>query len=160
MIVIDGYNLLHSLKQGQLTDDNINESRTELIRMLAAFARLQGKKIRVYFDCKSLKFTGTKSITPSIEIYYVEDADKSIMRDIRNMAASSIVSSDNELIRVANSNKCSVATSEQFTAELREALRNGESVSSEKTRGISSEEAAYWMDYFGIDEDCPEPPSR
>lgn len=120
--------------------------------MLAAFARLHGKRIRIYFDCKNPKFAGTKSVTPPIEIYYVEDADKSIMLDIRNMVASSIISSDNEIIRVANSNKRSVTMSERFAAELRESLKSDGTISSEKTGGIGGDEIAYWMDYFGIRE--------
>lgn len=131
-IIIDGYNLIRRsrfLSSAEAID--LEHGRLALLKKLAAYRQMKHHAITVVFDAsETLNLSVEEDRYAGIRILYSEGgqtADAVIIdlaRKLKNQAI--VVSSDNEILRAAQSAGCAILQAEEFERKLNEALLYGE----------------------------------
>lgn len=160
MLIIDGYNLLFAVFRQPIK--SIETTREELLELLTAYCAKNRKRATVFFDsarCGDV-FKHARSVRRGdLTVIYTargETADEAIIervREAKDKKSMTVITSDLEIIRAAEEVKVGSEKSEDFGNKLTEFLAKSKSIYEErKAKGVSREEAEYWMREFKLSE--------
>jgi len=160
VIIIDGYNLLRQT-QGLYAELNEELSSAGLCQVLSSWASKCGREVLVIFDgYPPADFAATYSKRfDRLEIIFSRSnktADQVICEHVKSSSSPRrliVVSSDNQIRRVAARRRCKLLRSlefwQQVCKELSRPSRPKEP--SEKRTGLDAGQVDYWLEQFGID---------
>ncbi len=157
-IIIDGHNLLHSIRK--LNEDLESISDVQLCRVISRYLKLIREKGEIVFDGTGPKDKSGFDNISNLEVIFAgraTDADTVIEHKIRLNTAPKrlkIVSSDRRLRKAAQTRKATALKSEAFWAVLEKQLSRKRPAKEpkEKWQGISESETKLWMRFFGIEQ--------
>lgn len=158
MIVIDGYNLLHSIQK--TGEDSESISDVQLCHIVGRYLKLAGEKGEIIFDGTGPpEKSGFENIN-NLEVLFAgisSDADRVIEDKIKASTAPrrlTIVSSDRRLRDAARTRKATVVKSRVFWDNLRRLFRRGKTIKepAAKRRGLSESETDQWLKFFGLEQ--------
>jgi predicted RNA-binding protein with PIN domain len=132
--VIDGYNLLHWLKNSRPASQF---SREKLLQMLANFASIAGARVSVVFDGKGGNDEFRAFESDRMKVCYSQSvsADTFIEKYVYDNIAKakiSVVTQDTAIARIARGKGALVMKPEDFVAELKENRGDAENILWEK----------------------------
>jgi predicted RNA-binding protein with PIN domain len=146
--LIDGHNLIPKL--GLRLDSPDDE--LELIAVLQEFSRLSRRGSEVFFDGAPVGQAGTRKFG-MVTAHFVRlgsTADSAIRVRLKKLGRAArnwiVVSSDHEVQNAASAAHASVASSEEFTAQLKRLHGSANKPAGE--RQLSSEEVDDWLKLF------------
>lgn len=147
--LIDGHNLI-----GQLPDIRLDDPDDEvrLVSRLQAYAGRKGKRVTVVFDCGLPGGRSEDLSRGGVEAVFAptgRNADRVLMERIRrsrNPRGLIVVTSDREVIAVAEERGARVVHSEAFVAELEAAAPPLDS--GKEHVHLSSEQVEAWLELF------------
>ncbi len=157
-IIIDGYNLLHSIRK--LNEDLESISDIQLCQVISKYLKLIGQKGEVVFDGTGPKDKSVFDNISNLEVLFAggaTDADTVIEHKIRANTAPKrlkIVSSDRRLRKAAQARKATVLKSEAFWADLEKQLSRKRPAKEPlaKRHGLNESETRLWMRFFGLEQ--------
>ncbi len=123
-IIIDGYNLIRkSPALGALDRIDIQQGRDALVDRLAAYKQIKPHRITVVFDgSNTFSFSQSRDYIKGIEIKFSrggESADTVIKKMVGNQREKAlVVSSDKEVVKVAESFGAATISSFEFEEKL------------------------------------------
>lgn len=124
-LVIDGYNLIRQIPALSRHESvSLEHGRTHLIRLLAAYRKFKRHKISLVFDgALNLSEFAAGYAEAGITIYFSpqgQTADQVIMELIKKDPQQiMVVSSDRELTRFAESNRCDWVSALEFYDKIK-----------------------------------------
>lgn len=124
-LVIDGYNLIRQIPAlARYEAQSMEAGRNNLIRMLAAYRKFKQHKISVVFDgALNMSEFAPSFQQAGISVHFSPEsktADDIIMEMIRqDPQRIMVVSSDRELIRCAEANRCDWVSAKEFYDKLK-----------------------------------------
>lgn len=152
--LIDGHNLI-----GQLPDIDLSDPHDEakLVLKLRSFCARKGKKVTVVFDRGIPAGFDRNLSNGKVTVRFASDrssADnvlRAIIRKKRNAPGWTIVSSDNEVTRLAKQRGMRVVTAHDFAKELARTLRHEVPLADAMKQNprLSEDEIDEWMQLFG-----------
>jgi predicted RNA-binding protein with PIN domain len=156
-IIIDGYNLLHSIHKQAKDSDPINDVR--LAHIVGRYLKLIGEKGQIVFDGTGPPEKGRFDNISHLEVFFAglgTDADNVIEDKIRASTAPrglTVVSSDRRLRAAAHARKATALKSDVFWENLRKELsrKRPQKEPAAKRSGLSEIETEQWLKFFGID---------
>jgi predicted RNA-binding protein with PIN domain len=157
-VIIDGYNLLHSVQN--IGEQSGAVSDVQLCRIVAEYLGLVGEQGVVVFDgIGPPEKSGFDNIR-NLEVVFSgqrSDADTVIENKIKASTAPKrlrIVSSDRRLRDAARARKATVTKSAEFWYDVQKRLSRKKSKKepSAKRRGISGNETSQWLKLFGLEQ--------
>lgn len=152
--LIDGHNLIARLSDIDLEDP---DDEAKLVLKLRGFAAKQGKKCTVIFDgglpggCSSMSTRSVQVIFASAFHASADSLLKQRIRNTRDAANWTLVSSDNEVLDCARSHKMKHMTSARFSQQLRRQSHQQDRRGEEVQVQVSKDEVDEWLDIFGGD---------
>ena len=158
MIIIDGHNLLHTIKK---TDEELHTiTDVWLCRAISKYLKLTGEKGEIIFDGTGPPDkTGFNNISHLEVLFSGRDSDTDTVIENKISADSApkrltIVSSDRRLRKAAQTRKATSLKSEQFWAIVEKELsrKRPEKEPSAKRRGLNESETRQWMKFFGLEQ--------
>ncbi|MFO0972371.1 MAG: NYN domain-containing protein [Phycisphaerae bacterium] len=158
VVLIDGYNLLHAARVHVRGSTHL--SRSQLCRMLGAWAQAGSHKVVIVFDGRGPEGALAEQLSdPRIEVRQSgaeRDADTWLSEHLRQYAGARdacLVSSDRAIQRAARSRRTKCVESDDFFGQLLADLRSGPPPSepAEKREGLQEEARDAWLVEFGID---------
>lgn len=158
MIIIDGYNLLHSIQKTREEFESISD--VQLCRVISRYLKLIGQKGEIIFDGIGPPDKSGFDNISNLEVIFsgrATDADTVIEHKIRANTAPkrlTIVSSDRRLRKAAQARKATAAKSEAFWADLGKQLSRKRPAKEpkEKQQGLDESETRLWMRFFGLEQ--------
>jgi len=159
MVIIDGYNLLHSIQKAGQDFGSISDVR--LCHILGRFLKLTGEKGEIIFDGTGPPDKSRFDNISNLEVFFAglgTDADSVIEDKIKASTAPkrlTIVSSDRRLRGAARARKATDVKADVFWANLRKQLSQSRKIRKEpmaKRRGLSESETEQWLKIFGIEQ--------
>ncbi len=153
-LLVDGHNLI-----GQMNDISLDDPDDEvkLLRRLRSYHAHTGKSITVFFDSgglyhppQDLSGGGVKAVFAPLG----SSADALIVRRIRrsrNPRGLRVVSSDQEVIHMAQKRGAQITTASAFAAELSQlgtVMTSPEGTEKPLGDRLSDEEIAEWLEIF------------
>jgi len=151
MILIDGHNLVPKIKGLNLS---MLDDEMELIQILSEYARVTRKKMEVYFDNAPIDKAGTRKFG-SITAHFVRQgttADDALIQRIRKMGRKArnvkVISSDQHIIREAQSCQAQTLTSDEFAKEIEKALASTPSGGKPDPGKMSEKDIENWLSLF------------
>ena len=156
-IVIDGYNLLHSIRK--TSEDSEQISDVWLCRIINEYLKLAGEKGEIVFDG-----TGPRDKSPfenisNLEVFFAgpgADADTLIESKIKASTAPKrllIISSDRRIRSAAHSRRATAVKALTFWDELCKRLSRSKKKAKEPTQkrqGLTEGETDQWLKFFGL----------
>lgn len=148
--IIDGHNLIPKVRGLSLQhlDDEL-----ELINRLQIFCRVRRQTVEVYFDRAAPGHEGTKTMG-AVKAHFVSassNADSAIRQRLQRLGRQArnwkVVSADRQVQAEAHGAHAAVIPSEEFAAQLEEALLQAVK-SPEGSQGLSAQEVDYWQAVF------------
>ncbi len=157
-IIIDGYNLLHSIQKTREDFESISD--VQLCRVISRYLKLIGQKGEIIFDGIGPPDKSGFDNISNLEVIFsgrATDADTVIEHKIRANTAPkrlTIVSSDRRLRKAAQARKATDLKSEVFWMDLQKQLSRKRPAREpeEKRQGISESETRLWMRFFGLEQ--------
>ena len=157
-IIIDGHNLLHSIRK--LNEDLESISDVQLCQAINRYLKLIGQKGEIIFDGTGPPDKSGFDNISNLEVLFAgrdTDADTVIEHKIRLNTAPkrlTIVSSDRRLRKAAQARKATVLKSEAFWAVLEKQLSRKRLAKEpeEKQQGLNEGETRLWMRFFGLEQ--------
>ncbi len=157
MIIIDGYNLLHSVRKSEYFE---SISDVQLCRITGKFLKITGEKGEIVFDGTGPKDKSGFDNISNLEVLFAgrdSDADTVIEDKIRANTAPkrlTIVSSDRRLRKAAQVRKATSVKSDAFWAGLEKQLSRKRPARepAEKRRGLTESETKQWLEFFGLEQ--------
>ena len=152
--IIDGHNLIPKVRglSLQRLDDEL-----ELIQRLQTFCRVRRKSVEVYFDKAAPGRQGARSFG-AVKAHFVSassNADTAIRQALHKLGKKArnweVVSSDRQVQSEARAAGVKVVSSEEFAAQLEEALLQAVKGAGE-SQGLTAEEVDHWLDVFNRGE--------
>ncbi|MFQ6036512.1 MAG: NYN domain-containing protein [Sedimentisphaerales bacterium] len=158
MIIIDGYNLLHSIHKLQEEAEAIND--VQLCWIVGRFLKLVGEKGQIIFDGTGPRDKSGFDNISNLEVFFAgqgSDTDTVIEDKIRASTAPkrlTIVSSDRRLRKAAQARKSAVIKSEDFWRNLQKQFRRKKAPKepAEKRLGLTESETQQWLKFFGLEQ--------
>ena len=158
MIIIDGYNLLHSIRK--VSEDSESIGDVQLCWIVDRYLKLVGDKGQIIFDGIGPPDKSGFENIGNLEVLFSgrnKDADTVIEDKVRASTAPkrlTIVSSDRRLRRAAQKRKASVIKSEDFWNNMQKRLRRKKTRKepAEKRLGLTESETKQWLKIFGIEQ--------
>ncbi len=151
MILIDGHNLVPKIKGLTLS---MLDDEMELIQILSEYARVTRKKMEVYFDNAPIDKAGTRKFG-SITAHFVRQgttADDALIQRIRKMGRKArnvkVISSDQHIIREAQSCQAQTLTSDEFAKEIEKTLASTPSGGKPDPGKMSEKDIENWLSLF------------
>jgi predicted RNA-binding protein with PIN domain len=126
MYVVDGYNLLHALKQhrGVLPDDD-TRSRERLIHLLSHLVRRESTTARIYFDGAPGEVAAGELAAPGVRVAFCGHAKESADQAVRDYVENAshprklwVVSGDHEVINACRLNGARIMHSREMAEKL------------------------------------------
>ena len=158
MIIIDGYNLLHSI---QKTDEDFESiTDVQLCHIVSRFLKLTGKRGEVVFDGTGPPDKSGFDNISKLEVFFAglaTDADTVIEDKIGASTAPrrlTVVSSDREVRDAARRRKAVSVKSEVFWGDVQKRLSRRKTASepAAKRRGLTESETKQWLKFFGLEQ--------
>lgn len=152
--LIDGHNLIGQLPDISLSDPN---DEAKLVLKLRSFCARTGKKVTVVFDCGIPAGFDRSLSNNMVHVRFAsarssaDDVLRTIIRKKKDAPGWTVVSSDNEITRLARQRRMRVVTSQQFVPELMRKLKDAPSVEEmmKENPRLSHDEVNEWMKIFG-----------
>lgn len=156
-LIIDGYNLLHSIHKADEDSDAISDVR--LCRIVDIFLMQTGQKGEVIFDGTGPpdkeKFDNMKKL----DVFFAgpaSDADTIIENKIKASTDArrlTVVSNDRRILQAARARRATTIKSNVFWNNLQKQLSRRKTAHepAEKHRGLSESETEQWIKFFGIE---------
>jgi predicted RNA-binding protein with PIN domain len=157
-VIIDGYNLLHSIQNISEGFGSIND--IQMCRIVGQYLGLVGEQGVVVFDGTGPPEKSGFDNIRNLEVVFSglrSDADTVIETKIKASTAPKrlrIVSSDRRLRNAARARKAAVTKSAEFWYDVQKRLNRKKSKKepSAKRRGISGSETSQWLKLFGLEQ--------
>jgi predicted RNA-binding protein with PIN domain len=130
-IIIDGYNLIRqSGRLGALDRQDMQQGREALADMLVAYKKVKGHRITIVFDGTGAPvYSQQRDRRKGISIVFSrngETADAVIKKMARlERQRALVVSSDNEIVRSAESSGAATISADKFEARLEMSIDSG-----------------------------------
>jgi uncharacterized protein len=150
--LVDGHNLIPKIAgmSLQLVDD---EAR--LIELLQVYSRVHRQPLEVFFDQAPPGQSGRR-VFGMVVAHFVRQgrtADESIVARLDQLEKSArnwtVVTSDRQVQAEARVRQAKVVPSEQFAADLTEALQKAKGQAQADSKGMSEDELNDWLNLFG-----------
>ncbi len=157
-VIIDGYNLLHSI---QKTDEDFESiSDVQLCWIVSRYLKMTRGNGEIIFDGTGPRDKSGFDNIENLEVLFVglaTDADTVIEDKIRASTAPkrlTIVSSDRRLKDAARARKATAIKSQTFWDNLRKRLSRKRAIKEPeaKRRGLSDSETEQWLKLFGLEQ--------
>jgi predicted RNA-binding protein with PIN domain len=156
-LIIDGYNLLHSIHK--INEDSDAISDIQLCRIVDIFLTQTGQKGEIIFDGTGPPDKSKFDNTTKLEVFFAGpggDADTVIENKIKASTAPkrlTIVSSDRRVLRAAQARRTTTIRSNVFWDNLKRQLNRKAKPKepAEKHRGLSESETEQWLKFFGLE---------
>ncbi len=157
-LIIDGYNLLHSIHKADEDSDAISD--IQLCRIVDTFLTQTGQKGEIIFDGTGPpdkeKFDNMKKL----DVLFAgpgKDADTVIENKIKASTDAkrlTVVSSDRRVLQAARARRAAVIKSNVFWNNLQRQLSRKKTVREPpaKRQGLSESETEQWLRIFGLDK--------
>ena len=152
--IIDGHNLIPKVRglSLQRLDDEM-----ELIQRLQTYCRVRRKSVEVYFDKAAPGRQGARSFG-AVKAHFVSassNADTAIRQALHKLGKKArnweVVSSDRQVQSEARAAGVKVVSSEEFAAQLDDALLQAVKGAGE-SQGLTADEVDHWLDVFNRGE--------
>jgi predicted RNA-binding protein with PIN domain len=158
MFIIDGYNLLHTIRKTEEGSEALSD--VDLCHILSTYFKLTGEKAEIIFDGTGPPDKSGFNGVSNPEIFFSgrgTDTDTVIEDKIKTSTAPkglTIISSDRRLRQAARARKATPVKSDVFWADLRKQLSRKRPVKEPagKRRGLSEGETKQWLAFFGLDQ--------
>jgi len=158
MLIIDGYNLLHSIVK--LSEDPGSVTDVQLCWVISRYLKVVGEKGEIVFDGTGPRDKSQFDNIANLEVFFAglgSDADTVIETKIKASTAPkrlSIVSSDRRLRDAARARKATAVKSEVFWDNLQKQLRRKRPAKEPEAKrmGLSESETKQWLEFFGIEQ--------
>ncbi|HDL18256.1 MAG TPA: hypothetical protein ENH29_04295 [Bacteroidetes bacterium] len=156
-IIIDAYNLIHRVGDLRIhLQQNLENARERLLQKLIVFRQNKKIKITVVFDGDQVG--QPSSVTRNgLQIYYsipprnADETIKILLRKRKNPRNITVVSSDNEILNFARTNRAITMRSEEFYQKF---LRVEQTKNAEDTKPeMTEKELQNWLNMFNQAED-------
>ena len=159
-IIIDGYNLLHSIQKTSEEAGSITDFY--LCQTLGRYFKLIGENAEIIFDGIGPPEKERLENVSGLEVIFVgrnTDADTVIEDKIRSNTAPkmlTIVTNDRQIKDVGRLRRTSLVKCEKFWADVQQNLSKKRAVKEPKGKrsGLSNAETEQWLEIFGMDEDA------
>jgi uncharacterized protein len=157
VLIIDGYNLLHSVQS--LLDQPTDFTDIQLCRMLNEYIYRTKKKGSIIFDGIGPRNKDTFNNLINMDVVFSgtsREADDIIEKLILESSAPKnlmVVSNDRRIIKAAEKRKATAVDCVEFWTEVIKQLEKKKKTSAEpqaKFVGISEAETEYWLREFGF----------
>jgi hypothetical protein len=156
-LIIDGYNLLHSIHKANEDSDAISD--IQLCRIVDIFLTQTGQKGEIIFDGTGPPDKEKFDNTSKLEVFFAgpgRDADTVIENKIKASTAPkrlTVVSSDRRVLRAAQARRTTTIRSNVFWNNLKRQLSRKAAPKEpvEKHRGLSESETEQWLKFFGLE---------
>lgn len=157
-IIIDGHNLLHTIRK---TDEELQSiSDIQLCHVISRYLKLVGEKAEIVFDGTGPQDKSVFDNISNLEVLFAgraTDADTVIEHKIRSNTAPkrlTIVSSDRRLRKATQTRKAKTLKSEAFWVGLQKEFsrKKRPKEPAEKRQGLSESETGQWMQFFGLEQ--------
>lgn len=157
-VIIDAYNLLHSIQKTSEGFESITD--VQLCHIIGRYLKLTGGKGEIIFDGTGpLDKTQFDNIS-NLEVFFTgfaTDADTVIEDKIRASTAPkrlTVVSSDRRLRDAARARKATSIKSQVFWNNLQKQLSRNKKIKepAAKRRGLSDSETKQWLEFFGLEK--------
>ena len=157
-IIIDGYNLLHSIQKSSEDFEPIGD--VQLCRIVGRFLKLTGEKGEIVFDGTGPPDKSGFDNISNLEVFFAglaTDADTVIENRIKANTAPkrlTIISNDRRLRDAARRRKVKSVKSEEFWGNVQKQLSR-KRVTEEPTakrQGLSEGETEQWLKFFGLEQ--------
>ena len=157
MIIIDGHNLLHSIRKME-EDSQLND--VQLCLIVGRFLKLVGEKGEIIFDGTGPRDKSGFDNISNLEVFFAgqgSDTDTVIEDKIKASTAPkrlTIVSSDRRLRRAAQTRKATVIKSEDFWNNVQKRFRRKKTPTEppEKRLGLTESETQQWLKFFSLEQ--------
>ena len=152
--IIDGHNLIPKVRglSLQRLDDEM-----DLIQRLQTYCRVRRKSVEVYFDKAAPGHQGARSFG-AVKAHFVSassNADTAIRQALHKLGKKArnweVVSSDRQVQSEARAAGVKVVSSEEFAAQLDDALLQAVKGAGE-SQGLTADEVDHWLDVFNRGE--------
>jgi predicted RNA-binding protein with PIN domain len=158
MYIIDGHNLLHSVKKIEEGYEAISD--IELSRIIGGYLKITNQKGEIIFDGTGPRDKDVFSRIDGVEILFAgigTDTDSVIEKKIKAHTAPkrlTIVSSDRRLRKAARTRKATSVKSEDFWYIVQKQLsrRKPKREPAAKRQGLSESETKQWLELFGLEQ--------
>ena len=158
MFIIDGHNLLHSIREADEGSESISD--VQLCRIVGRYLKLIGEKGEIVFDGTGPRDKSEFDNISNLEVLFAglgTDADTIIEDKIRANTAPkrlTIVSSDRRLRKAAQTRKATVVKSQVFWNNLQKQLsrKKGIREPAAKRQGLTDGETKQWLEFFGLEQ--------
>jgi predicted RNA-binding protein with PIN domain len=158
MYIIDGHNLLHSVKKIEEGYEAISD--IELSRIIGGYLKITNQKGEIIFDGTGPRNKDVFSRIDGVEILFAgigTDTDSVIEKKIKAHTAPkrlTIVSSDRRLRKAARTRKATSVKSEDFWYIVQKQLsrRKPKREPAAKRQGLSESETKQWLELFGLEQ--------
>jgi predicted RNA-binding protein with PIN domain len=157
-LIIDGYNLLHSIHQ---TDEDFDAiSDIQLCRIVDAFLMQTKQKGEIIFDGSGPPNKSTFDNMRKLEVLFAgpsRDADTVVENKIKASTDAkrlTVVSSDRRILQAARARRAAVMKSDAFWDGLQRQLSRKKTAHepAAKRHGLSESETEQWLRIFGLDK--------
>ena len=156
-LIIDGYNLLHSIHKANEDSDAISD--IQLCRIVDIFLTRTGQKGEIIFDGTRPPDKEKFDNTNKLEVFFAgpgRDADTVIENKIKASTDAkrlTIVSSDRRVLQAARARRTAVIKSNVFWDNLQKRLSRKKTAREPpaKRRGLSESETEQWLKFFGLE---------
>lgn len=146
--LIDGHNLIGRTPGLSLADP---DDEAELVRRIQQYCRRHRRRATVVFDSGIVGGRSEGLSTPEVEVVFApagrraDDVIRERLRKARDPAGWIVVSSDQEIQRMARQAGARVVSSEEFAAEMRAPLSAPQE---KRAPHMSEDEIQEWLDLF------------
>ncbi len=155
-LIIDGYNLLHSIHKTNEDSDAISD--IQLCRIVDIFLAQTGQKGEIIFDGAGPPDKSRFDNMKKLEVFFAgpgRDADTVIENKIKASTAPkrlTVVSSDRRVLQAARARRTATIKSNVFWDNLQKQLSRKKTARepAEKHRGLSESETKQWLKFFGL----------
>ncbi len=156
-LIIDGYNLLHSICKANEDSDSISD--VQLCRIVDIFLTQTGQKGEIIFDGTGPPDKSIFDNMSKLEVFFAgpgRDADTVIENKIKASTDAkrlTVVSSDRRVLQAARTRKAAAIKSNVFWDNLQKQLSRKKTARepAEKHRGLSESETKQWLKFFGLE---------
>ena len=158
MFIIDGHNLLYSIREVDEGSESISD--VQLCRIVGRYLKLAGEKGEIIFDGTGPRDKSGFEDISNLEVFFAglgTDTDTVIEDKIRANTAPkrlTIVSSDRRLRKAAQARKATAVKSELFWSNLQKQLsrKKGIREPAAKRQGLTDGETKQWLKFFGLEQ--------
>jgi len=157
-VIIDGYNLLHSIQKTSEDSESITD--VQLCWIVGRYLGLTNEKGEIVFDGTGPPDKSRFDNISNLEVFFAglaTDADTVIEDKIKANTAPkrlTVVSSDRRLRDAARARRATAVKSQVFWDNVQKQLRRKRTIKEPpaKRRGLTESETRQWLKFFDLDE--------